>query len=122
MRDLCGNNDKKEVFAKSGGIEEIVDIIKIRKMELEILAISALRHLSLCDSLKRKIVELGALKPCIRCISWGTGDLQSQITGLLSNLSENSTNQITMVQEGLIPFIVTLSKRDDKYIQQVKSV
>jgi len=81
---------------------------------------SALRYLSLCDDLKRTILDLGAVQPCIRCLSWATEDLKCQVAGLIANLSENTENQITMLQIGVTASVDSLARNDNEDIQQVR--
>ena len=120
IRDLCANNDVKVPFARDGGIDQLVEVSKRKDNKLQILTISSLRHLSLCDVLKEDIVKSGALQICIRCISYATEDLKCQVAGLISNLSECTANHTSMLQLGVMSCIVSLVKSDNSEIKQVR--
>jgi len=122
IRDFCGNEEYRMAFAESGGIEELLGLFKHRDIEVQTLAVSALRHLSCCDNLKHRIVDLGAIGHCKRCIPWATEDLECQIAGLFSHLSENSKNQRIMLEQGVTPIVVSLSKTKNEEIKQVRSM
>lgn len=121
LRDLCANNDKIKIIAKCGGVELLIKIAKEKQLELRTLAVASLRHMSLCDDLKRTIVENGAILICMQFISIGSpDDLQYQVAGLFANLSENSTNQVSMVEVGVTKTIVSLAKHESLEVQKVR--
>ena len=76
---------------------------------MQCLAVAALRHLSLNDRIKRKIVEEGALQPLIAAgTTTNNIDLQQQISGTMANLTENARNQVTIVEAGGLQCSVSL--------------
>ena len=45
-------------------------------------------------------------------------DLQCQIAGLLANLSEETENQISLLNGGCVPVLATLARVENDEIQQ----
>lgn len=120
LRDLAANPAARFAFAERRGINAMVKLLtKARELSLHALATAALRHLSLEDELKRRVVEAGALAPTIRNAHEANEDLKCQIAGLLANLSEELENQIALVSSGCVPVLCALShQRDNPEIQQ----
>ena len=71
-------------FVADGGYGVMIALCKDNSVELQTLAVAALRHLSLDDSLKRGIVQSGLLPVLLRCnAGTGNADLQCQVWLLL---------------------------------------
>ena len=66
----------------------------MEQVELQLPAVSMLRHLSLNSDLKAPCVSAGALRPIVRCVRWATEDLMCQCAGAMANMSEERTNQV----------------------------
>lgn len=64
-------------------------------MDLNCLAVAALRHLSMHQELKRPVVDKAALPPVIRSLQWANDDLRCQAAALMANLSENQVGSLT---------------------------
>jgi hypothetical protein len=88
----------------------MVQLSKCRELSLQCLATAAMRHLSLHDELKRPLVEGGCLVPLVRNAPRANEDLQCQIAGLLANLSEETENQISLLNGGCVPVLATLAR------------
>ena len=97
----------------------MIALAREKDIELQCLAVAALRHLSLDDLLKRTIVEEGALAPILHCATVEhCEDLQCQCAGVLANLSENMENQISIVEEGGVGPLVGLGLVRNDEVQQ----
>jgi len=55
LRDLAANSDYKLKCAEEGGIEALIELSRHPEDQIQALAIAALRHLSLNDTLKGAI-------------------------------------------------------------------
>jgi Armadillo/beta-catenin-like repeat len=94
LRDLSAHPDHKLLFAQEGGLVAAVALGLEREVELQVLAVAMVRHLALHTDLKRECVQLGALRPVVRCVRWANEDLQCQCAGVMANLSEDQLNQV----------------------------
>ena len=90
MRDLASNKDHKVTFAQEGGLRSLIAVAREDDLQLQILAVGALRHLSLSTRIKRPIVVEGALGPIFDC---SLRDTASARPGSASgeNMRQNAT-------------------------------
>lgn len=73
----------------------IAGLAKEKEVDLNCLAVAALRHLSMHQELKRPVVDKAALPPVIRSLQWANDDLRCQAAALMANLSENQVGSRT---------------------------
>jgi hypothetical protein len=119
LRDFCANADFKLKCAEDGGIAALISLCRHTEEQLQALALASLRHLSLHDALKQRIVEERALRPAIRCAQFHNEDIHIQVAGLLANLSENADNQIPMIEDSVGITLVSLAHGTlNKEVQQ----
>lgn len=122
LRDLASNKEHKVTFSEEGGLRSLISVARENDLQLKVLAVGALRHLSLNTRLKRTIVREGALGPVYDALLDDQKreendtekdlelDLIAQSAGLLGNLAEDSTNQVTLVKDGVMKLLVKLSR------------
>ena len=78
---------------------------------------AGLRHLSLNDRIKRKIVEEGGLGPIIAASQHRDNlDLQQQCAGTLANLTENAETRFPLLKKGDLK-VIRLSQVQDEMVQ-----
>ena len=119
LRDLCANSKYKVEIEEAGIVEELIDIVRQKDIEMQTLCVACLRHLSEDPVLKKKIVDCGSLPPVIRCTSWATEDLKCQISGLLANVSEREENHAHIVKAGTLPVLIRFCSNTHLEILQV---
>ena len=103
----------------------MIAVARERDLQLRVLGVSALRHLSLSSRIKRPIVREGGLGPVYECLMGDRSDaanvdasvadmtigtyegldldLLAQCAGLLGNLAEDPHNQLALVRDGASP-------------------
>lgn len=118
LRDLSANTENQEKIVAQGGIAKILILVKSEHNSLKSLGLACLRHLSCNNDLKKTILLSDVVTLAINSIMGAEANLLSQIAGLLANLSEEIENHIQMINEGVIPAILTLSRTEKKEIIQ----
>ena len=110
----------------------MIAVARERDLQLRVLGVSALRHLSLSSRIKRPIVREGGLGPVYECLMGDRSDaanvdasvadmtigtyegldldLLAQCAGLLGNLAEDPHNQLALVRDGAFAPFVRLSR------------
>ena len=124
IRDLSASNERhnydKSIFYNLEAVTAMVELVKENEKELQIIAVSTLRHLSsskrITDNFSRSVM----VKCVARCISWANDDMKCQIAGLMANLSEHWECHSTMIAQGVIPVLVKLSTTENSEVKQVR--
>lgn len=120
VRDLSASDrNSGSVFFKHGTIAAMIEIVKGNEKELQIIAMSTLRHLSpnnlITDDFSRSVL----VKCATRTISWANDDMKCQIAGLFANLSEHRECHTTMITQGVVAALGKLSHADVNEAKQV---
>jgi len=118
LRDICANPEYRLRCAEDGGIPALIALCRQPEEQLQALALSALRHLSLQVSLKKPMLDERCLRPVNRAITTQNEDVHLQSAGLIANLSELQENQVLMVEEGVVLGLNTLAYSTNDEVQQ----
>ena len=122
LRDLCassGGNDNI-LFFKLGVPGAMVDLVKENDRDVQIVAVATLRHLSSSDRIKDGFSTSGIMQSVIRCISRANEDMRCQIAGLFANLSEHRECHPTIVANGIVQAVDSLTSIEHDEIWQVR--
>jgi len=68
------------------------------------------------DRLKLGIVQEGAASVVLRVADTNVPDIQAQVCGLVANLSEDLESQATLVEDAMVPPLVTLGRLENDEI------
>ena len=121
IRDLSASNEHhdKSIFFNLGVVTAMVELVKENEKELQIIAVSVLRHLSPSEHITDNFSRSVLVKCVVRCISWANDDMKCQIAGLMANLSEHRECHSTMIAQGVIPVLGKLSATENSEVKQV---
>lgn len=130
LRDISANPEFKLRCFEEGAVQELIALARDEDEELQTLAYSTLRHLSLAHDIRDRIFstdpKLSAFdandsmtrstnknRKILRCIMKASKipneDLHAQIAGFLANMSESMRNQSMMIEEGMATCLFNLA-------------
>lgn len=94
-------------LAQEGGLKCLIAVARDDDIELQILAIGGLRHLSINTRLKRPIINEGGLGPVFASCMCDPPDLDllTQCAATLANLAEDAHNQVQLIKDGVFKVI-----------------
>jgi hypothetical protein len=120
MRDLASNLNFKSTMAEEGCLKRAIELGKDDDLQLRIIGLGTLRHLSINTRVKRPIVLEGGLGPIYMAVEDETQDLDllRQAAAILSNISENGENQVSLIKEECLPRLIHLGNISHPEIQQ----
>jgi hypothetical protein len=120
IRDLASNLNFKTVIAEEGGLKKAIALSSHDNLQMRIIGMGTLRHLSVNTRIKRPILTEGGLIPMFKAVEHQEQDLDllKQTSALFGNISENNENQISLIKDKALPYLIHLSRKEHVEIEQ----
>lgn len=119
LRDLSTNLQHKVLFAKEGGLDAAISLCGSDDLKLQIVAVGILKHLSLSQQLKLKLVENGSLKSVLEFVkTLDDTALLRECASTLANVAECEDIQLALVEMGALTSFTLLAENVDKQIRR----
>jgi hypothetical protein len=98
--DLAAEPKNKILFLEEGGLKAVLRVLTEERDSNELLcfATATLRHLTLCEDLKRKLYNHECLAPVLSQCRNKHEELQRHCAGVIANLADDSQNQVDIAR------------------------
>jgi hypothetical protein len=120
IRDLASNLNFKTVIADEGGLKKAIQLACHDSLAMRIIGMGILRHLSVNTRIKKPILENNGLIPMFKAVEHLEQDLDllRQTAAVFGNIAENNENQITLIKDQCLPYLIHLARVDSNEIEQ----
>lgn len=111
LRDISSNKEFQLAFVEAGGLKTALDLAASNAgVDIKIIALGIIHHLSISMPLKTKILQSGAVSIISRCIeSSNNADLLYQCASSIANIAEHAQSKAELVQMGTLQVLASLS-------------
>jgi hypothetical protein len=118
LKDISSNEQFKVALADMGVIPTAIELASHSDIRIVAIAFGIVRHLSIPMLLKKNLSDSGIVSLMVECASTtDNADVCYECSSSIANMAELAHNRPNLVQMGVVPCLVSLSKHSSSRVK-----